>query len=80
MFEDIIELLLQKKATLREELEREFAARSEKIDGLLTLAGYTPPTEDAVTPTDEAELCEAEAELSEVPEAVPAPTVGMTVY
>lgn len=86
MFEDIIEILLKKKETLREELEREYAARSEKIDGLLELAGYTPPDEDDDELDDEAELYEDEIELEEVPasvpvpEAAPAPTVGMTVY
>lgn len=45
-FEDVIELLLTKKANLREELEREFAERSAKIDELLNLAGYVPPVEE----------------------------------
>lgn len=77
MFADIIEILLKKKETLREEIEREFALRSEKIDGLLALAGYEPPVEEAVEPTEEAELVEAEIETDE---AVPTPAVGMTVY
>lgn len=41
--QDIIDILLQKKATLREEIEREFRARSEKIEELLKLAGYVEP-------------------------------------
>lgn len=76
MFEDIIEILLNKKATLREEIEREFAARSEKIDGLLALAGYVPPAEEAPE-APEVEAAEAEA-VTEAP--APAPAVGMTVY
>lgn len=51
--QDIIDLLLQKKAGLREEIEREFAARNQKIDELLDLAGYIPPVEESA-PTDEA--------------------------
>lgn len=51
MFEDVIKLLLDKKATLREEIEREFEARSKKIDDLLDMAGYVPPVEEE--PTDE---------------------------
>lgn len=39
-FEDVVEVLLQKKANLREELEREFEKRSAKIDELLTACGY----------------------------------------
>lgn len=46
MFEEIINLLLQKKAGLREELEREFAERESKINALLEMAGYTPPVVD----------------------------------
>ena len=40
MFEDVIELLLVKKANLREEIEREFAHRSAKIDKMLDECGY----------------------------------------
>lgn len=43
MFEDVIEVLLQKKAALRDELEREFTERSGKIDSMLALAGYVEP-------------------------------------
>lgn len=53
-FDDIIEMLLQKKATLREELEREFAERNAKIDGLLEMAGYVPPVEEAPEVAEEA--------------------------
>jgi hypothetical protein len=45
--QDIIYLLLQKKADLRAEIEREFAARNQKIDALLDLAGYIPPVEES---------------------------------
>lgn len=48
MFEDVIQMLLDKKANLREEIEREFAARSEKIDALLDMAGYVAPVEEEV--------------------------------
>lgn len=52
--QDIIDMLLQKKADLREEIEREFAARNQKIDALLELAGYIPPVEEiAPGPADE---------------------------
>lgn len=57
MFQDIIELLLQKKASLREEIEREFAERSAKIDELLALSGYVEPV-----PVEEV------AENAEIPE------------
>lgn len=56
MFDDIIELLLHKKAALREELEREFALRSEKIDRMLTECGYVEPVE--VVETSEEEIVE----------------------
>lgn len=64
MFADIIEMLLQKKAALREEIEREFAARSAKIDALLDMAGYVeqPVVEqaaDEVAVADEAVNAEA---------------------
>lgn len=59
-FEDVIELLLTKKANLREELEREFAERSAKIDELLNLAGYVPPVEEVDETADEQEQCDAE--------------------
>lgn len=42
-FQDVIEILLKKKADLRAQLEREFAERSNKIDELLTVAGYVEP-------------------------------------
>ena len=48
MFNDIIELLLVKKENLRAEIEREFAARAEKIDALLNMAGYVPPVVEEV--------------------------------
>ena len=64
MFEDIIELLLQKKDTLREEIEREFAERSAKIDELLSLAGYVEPA-----PVEEAPVVEV-AEDRVIDEAV----------
>ncbi len=56
MFEDVIKMLLDKKATLREEIEREFAARSEKIDALLDMAGYVPPVEEEVEEVTDEEL------------------------
>ena len=49
MFEDVINLLLMKKATLREEIEREFAIRLQKIDHMLNECGYV----ELVIPTDE---------------------------
>ena len=53
MFEDVIELLLKKKATLREEIEREFAERSAKIDELLGMAGYVEPAPAEEVPVAE---------------------------
>lgn len=47
-FDDVIELLLTKKAGLREEIEREFAERAAKIDLLLEMAGYEPPAEEVI--------------------------------
>ena len=76
MFKDIIELLLKKKANLREELEREYAEREAKIDTLLTAAGYEPPVVEEVATDEEildveevAEVVEETAEVSveEVP-------------
>lgn len=66
-FDDIIELLLTKKATLREELEREFAERSAKIDLLLETVGYVPPVEE-----ETAEQADGETVGDGVVETVPA--------
>lgn len=52
MFNDVIELLLQKKANLRAEIEREFAVRAVKIDELLKLAGYVETVEVVDEPTN----------------------------
>lgn len=60
-FDDIIELLLHKKAVLREEIEREFALRSAKIDELLTAAGYVEPV---APPEAVAEVAEIVAEIA----------------
>lgn len=57
-FEDIIEMLLQKKANLRDELEREYAAREAKIDALLDMAGYMRPAVAAVQPEDAADAAD----------------------
>lgn len=56
-FDDVIELLLTKKANLREEIEREFAEREKQIDLLLDMAGYVPPVEEV---TDEQAESDAE--------------------
>jgi hypothetical protein len=56
---DVIDLLLQKKATLDadkeaekalacEKIDAEYAERSDKIDELLTTAGYVPPVVEEV--------------------------------
>lgn len=58
MFQDIIELLLQKKADLREIIEREFAERSAKIDELLALAGYVEPVPEIKEEVENAEETE----------------------
>ena len=65
MFEDVIKLLLEKKATLREELEREFAERAQKIDNLLDACGYVEPVAEVVEATAE-EIADVEpAEATE---------------
>lgn len=46
--QDIIALLLQKRA----ELEREYAEKEQRIDALLEMAGYTPPVAETVTDPD----------------------------
>lgn len=55
MFQDVIEILLQKKVTLREEIEREYAERSQKIDALLEMAGYQEEVAEEVEETEEAQ-------------------------
>lgn len=52
IFQDVIDILLKKKAELRAEIEREFAARSNKIDELLTLAGYEEPVPEVEEPVN----------------------------
>lgn len=75
--QDVIELLLQKKATLDvdreaekalacEKIDAAYAERSEKIDALLDTAGYVPPVvEEPDEQLDEqlVEQPEAEAEI-----------------
>ena len=68
MFEDVIKLLLEKKATLREEIEREFAARSQKIDKLLDECGYVEPIEEAEEPAEE--VAETVAEEQPEPQVI----------
>ena len=51
---DIIEMLLQKKANLRADLEREYAERDALIDKLLSEAGYVPPVVEEVAEQTEA--------------------------
>lgn len=63
-FTDIIELLLQKKASLDEEMELEieiaisevkakYAERSDKINGMLDLAGYVEPVQEPEVEAEE---------------------------
>lgn len=68
MFDDVIELLLGKKATLREELEREFAKREEKIDKLLYECGYVEPVAKAEEPAEE--VAETVAEEQPEPQVI----------
>ena len=79
--QDVIELLLQKKADLNAEreskiaeavkaVENEFADRSVKIDALLDMAGYVPPVEE---PAEVETVEEATAET-------PAEAGGLTAY
>ena len=70
MFEDVIEILLKKKAALREEIEREFAARENKIDELLALAGYVEPQEPAEEPVEMVEADNAPAPAGEADNGV----------
>lgn len=76
--QDVIDLLLQKKATLTadrdkkvagaiEKIELEFAERAEKIDELLTLAGYVEPLKEvAEEVTAEEVIADETAEAEEV--------------
>lgn len=72
VFNDIIDILLKKKAALREEIEREFAERSSQIDDLLFMAGYDPVKEVAETIEEVTEVAEY------VPEAVAETTEEVT--
>ena len=74
---DVIELLLQKRATLDadreaekvlacEKIDAEYNERSEKIDALLETAGYIPPVEEP-------------ADIETVEEATPAEANQQTV-
>ena len=59
--DDIIEKLLQKKASLREDLEREYAERDALLDELLSKAGYVPPVVEEVDAQSEAAADAAES-------------------
>lgn len=76
-FEDVIEILLKKKRDLRDEIEREFAARSEQIDELLNLAGYVEPTETVDAAPVEETVTETASEEEPASEDV---TNGEFVY
>ena len=89
-FTEIIELLLQKKAVLDSEMEldievvvkeirAQYAERSEKIEAMLTLAGYEAP---AVVEPAEIDEVEATEEIDEtVDEAVATEAAsGKTFY
>lgn len=77
--QDVIELLLQKKATLDADREAEkalacekidaaYAERSEKIDALLNTAGYVPPVvEEPAEVEPEPEATADEAAEAEAP-------------
>lgn len=65
MFQDLIEILLQKRADLRAEIEREFAARSEKIDTLLIVAGYEFPADDEAVEEAVDDIAEADEHTEE---------------
>jgi hypothetical protein len=69
MFDDVIEILLQKKENLRAEIEREFAERSAKIDSLLTACGYVEPkvVEEELPIADEKEENKVEEEVESSP-------------
>ena len=75
MFQDVIDILLQKKVTLREEIEREFAERSQKIDALLEMAGYQEEVEEVAEEVAE-EVEEIEEAQEEIVEEVK-PTFGV---
>ena len=62
--EEIINFLLNKKAGLREEIEREFEARTSKIDELLSVAGYVPPVEEIADKTDDETAAENAADVA----------------
>lgn len=67
MFEDLIEMLLQKKAALRDELEREFAKKTDAIDRMLMLAGYAEPAETVETEAVEEPVENANAAEGDLP-------------
>lgn len=75
---DVIELLLNKQATLEadrdaekalacERIDAEYAERSEKISSLLDMAGYVPPVEEVAD-----EQPEEQANGESVAEVAPA--------
>lgn len=77
---DVIELLLNKQASIEadkeaekalacEKIDAEYAERADKIAKLLDTAGYVPPVEEAAEPIEQ----EAEIEI-------PAPVSGQIAY
>lgn len=73
---DVIELLLQKKATLEadceaekvlacEKIDADYAERSEKIDALLETAGYVLPVEEPAEPVEVETVEEVAEEVAE---------------
>lgn len=73
MLEDVIELLLEKKAGINDEREqkiaaavaeinREFESRETKIDALLETAGYVPPVAEPIAEVQPEERAEPESE------------------
>lgn len=72
MFNDLIDIMLQKKADLRAEVEREFAERSDKIDKMLDMCGYVEPVE--------VEKAEEEAEAPASVECVAEGENGTAIY
>ena len=87
---DVIDMLLQKQATLEadkaaekalacEKIDAEYAERSEKINALLDMAGYVPPVEE-VAETEIVEEAAAEVTAEEIAPAPVAEVNTQVIY
>lgn len=90
MFQQIIDLLLQEKANLDGEMaldievavnaiKAKYAEQSEKVDAMLSLAGYVEPVPEPIEETDTEEVTEPVEEVVDEVEATEAES-GETLY